>query len=70
MYDGNDRAENRRQTHDVAALAVAAGLLRYDANWLAILGGLPGTDGQALRAAANGPVDLDHLLAIALVSVT
>jgi hypothetical protein len=37
-------------------------MVGYDANSLAILGGLPSTDGQALRQATQGPVPSFHPL--------
>jgi hypothetical protein len=54
VYDATDPAENDRRTRDVAALLRKAGMDPYDANSLALLGGLPGTDGPALEQPAQG----------------
>src|SRR5262249_52960605 len=67
VYDANDPVENLRQTRAVAALLRTAGMDPYEANTLALLGGLPGTNGQALGQAAPGPVlSFDHYRQIAL----
>ena len=71
VYDANDPVENQRQTRDVAALLRNAGMDPYEANTLALLGGLPGTNGQALRQAARAAapgqaVSFDHYRLIAL----
>jgi hypothetical protein len=71
VYDANDPVENQRQTRDVAALLRNAGMDPSEANTLALLGGLPGTDGQALRQAARAAtpgqaVSFDHYRLIAL----
>lgn len=66
MYDA-DRAENRRQAGEVAAWLRAAAVDAYRANALALLGGLPGTDGPALRQAARaGQADFGLLCQVAL----
>jgi hypothetical protein len=54
MYDATDPVENLRQTREVAALLRAAVMDPYEAHTLALLGGLPGSDGGALRSAAQG----------------
>ena len=67
MYEPNDPMENLRQTREVAALLRAAGMDGHDANTLATLGGLPGTNGQALRQAVQvGGHSFDPLRQIAL----
>lgn len=70
MYDRTSATENRRQTREVATLLVSVKLDRYDANTLALLGGLPTTNGQALRSAARagtfGPTDFTQLCGLAL----
>src|SRR5262249_3669388 len=48
-----DEAENRRRRAEVAAWLGNAGMDPHDANALALLGGLPGTDGPALHQAAS-----------------
>jgi hypothetical protein len=53
VYDANDPVENLRQTRQLAALLRAAGMDGHDANTLALLGGLPGTNGLALRQASQ-----------------
>src|SRR5262245_33172307 len=65
MYDPAP-AQNDGQMRATAALLHAAGLSRYDANWLALFGGLSATDGAALRQTAQGSFSVAVLLQAAL----
>jgi hypothetical protein len=73
VFDPTNPAEDLRQKREVADLLVRGGLDRYAANALAVLGGLPNTDGQALRLAAQGkvagPSDFDRPCSLALSGV-
>jgi hypothetical protein len=67
VYDASDPVENQRQTREVATVLRAGGMDGYEANSLALLGALPGTNGPSLRLTVlRGGGSYDPLRQIAL----